>query len=61
MFIYEGKKKISEAEIVEVFNIVFESAQIPAGNPDVQVWKDSTGVHALIGKNQLDGALPEKE
>lgn len=61
MFIYEGKKKISDAEIVEVFNIVFESVQIPAEKPDVQVWKDSTGVHALIGNNQLDGALPEKE
>ena len=35
MFIYEGKKKISEAEIVEVFNIVFESAQIPVEKPDV--------------------------
>lgn len=35
MFIYEGKKKISEAEIAEVFNIVFESVQIPAEKPDV--------------------------
>lgn len=61
MFIYEGKKKINDSEIVEAFNIVFESAQLPVEKPDVQVWKDSSGIHALIGENQLDGAIPEKE
>ena len=48
MFIYEGKKKINDSEIVEAFNIVFESAQLPVEKPDVQVWKDSSGIHALI-------------
>ena len=35
MFIYEGKKKINDSEIVEAFNIVFESGQLPVENPDV--------------------------
>lgn len=61
MFIYEGKKKINDSEIVEAFNIVFESTQLPVEKPDVQVWKDSSGIHALIGENQLDGAIPKKE
>lgn len=59
MFIYESKKKISENEIVEAFNIVFEHSQLPVENANVQIWKDSTGVHALIGDNQIDGAISE--
>ena len=60
MFIYEGKKR-NEADTadVEVLNIVFQATQIPAGTPDVQVWKDDTTIYAKIGDNVISGSVSE--
>lgn len=60
MFIYEGKKR-NEANTadVEVLNIVFQSTQIPAATPDVQVWKDGTTIYAKIGDNTISGSISE--
>ena len=58
MFIYEGKKR-NEADTadVEVLNIVFQSTQLPAATPDVQVWKDGTTIYAKVGDNEISGTI----